>query len=206
MLRKNYAEPLRQGIPPTLHPQEFVQSKPGPCGVRASHHSRRLNAGSTAPPSLHAACPRFALHQHAQTAFSKWPQTILLRRTVFAHDGRKSRAGRNLPTVSRGREPDLCGRTDPALVREGRRGGSVTATPSTATPHHGLKQLVDIATSKRVGMVPTPPPPLRLPNIHQRRRWGWRMAKRAPEVAPHPTGKDSWISSRLKTLQFDSHR
>jgi len=32
-------------------------------------------------------------------------------------------------------------------------------------------------------MVPTLPPPVRLPRIHQQRRWWWRLAKRAPLVA-----------------------
>jgi len=83
-LRKQFAEPLRQGIPPAFQPQPFVQPKPGPCGVRAVHHSKRLNERSTAPPSPHAARPRFALHRHAQASFSKLPQSILLRRTPIA--------------------------------------------------------------------------------------------------------------------------
>jgi len=76
-LRKIFAEPLRQGIPPSFQPQHFVQPKPGPCGVRAVHHSKRLDERSTAPPSPHAARPRYVLHQHAQTAFSKLPQDRL---------------------------------------------------------------------------------------------------------------------------------
>jgi len=73
-LRKIFAEPVRQGIPPALQPQHFVQPKLEPCGVRAVHYSKRLDERSTSPPSPHAARPRYVLHEHAQTAFSKLPQ------------------------------------------------------------------------------------------------------------------------------------
>ena len=83
-LSKKFAEPLRQGIPPAFQPQHFVQPKPGPCGVPAVHHSKRLDERSTALPSPHAARPRFALYRHAQASFSKLPQSLLLRSTPIA--------------------------------------------------------------------------------------------------------------------------
>ena len=76
-MHKIFAERLRQGCPSAFHPQHFVQPKSGPCGVRAVHHSKRLDERSIAPPSQHAARPRYVLHQHAQTAYSKLPQDRL---------------------------------------------------------------------------------------------------------------------------------
>jgi len=55
-------------------------------GAACVHHSKRLDERSTAPPSPHAARPRYALHQHAQTAFSRLPQDLTVAPSLFRFD------------------------------------------------------------------------------------------------------------------------